>query len=178
MHAARRRHDDIGLVEAEPLDQLADAARRRLHPFETLGMDDVALAVGRRLRAIEKDVGSLEMGAPARRLLGAAGEGCALMVRHIAQRRIEVLLIDHLEPRDRADALDMLGLERRGDEEAWLGHRLSLRWSAIGIGGGKANSEWRIANGRQAERDRLSRGAACRGYCACARACRRASSAG
>ena len=122
MHAARRGDEHVRALEAERLDALADAGRGRLHPFEALRQRRVlALA-----RQVEQDVGAGERLAPAPLLVVIAREGLlADMVGDIAGRRPQIGLADDLEllRRDGADALDMLGLERGGDEDAKLGHR-------------------------------------------------------
>ncbi len=119
MDAARRGHQHFG-PEAEALHELADAGAGLLNPAE-LPRGGELLDVSRH---VPHDLGSRQRLKPSLLLLVRALERRADVVADVADRRQQVRLVVDLDPCgiDRPDALDILRLERRGDEYAGLGH--------------------------------------------------------
>src|SRR5262249_42609555 len=116
---ARRGHQDLR-AQAQILHELADASAGLLNPAELAcrrELLDIARHVPQHLCPSER----LEP-APVLRL--RALERRAHVFADVADRRQEVGLIVHVEPRgiDGPDALDILRLERRGDEDAGFLH--------------------------------------------------------
>src|SRR2546430_3544624 len=121
--AARGRERDVRLVETDALHHLADARARGLQPAETRrDGGEVADVPGRK---IEDDLGATKHLEEPRLLFRRALQGRAGVVRDVARPRQQSGIVEDFDPRiDRADSVDVLGLERRRDQHhERLGHQ-------------------------------------------------------